>query len=370
MSVLRHKDYQGEVEYDEGRLIVRVLHIEDLITTEIDSASEAQAAFAELVEDYVASCVELGKQPSKPFKGSFNIRMSPDLHKQLAFAAIEDGETLNSFVVSIIENNIHAGRHETANTTVSSTIGPGASPLGSLRFSLVTCPIIAIPAISESRITFDQINRDLASQVLYLQDQADPDSEARSPWIIEIDQFVPKNEVDKLYLTSPYYIVPNGRIGQHAYAVIREAIRSLDKVAIARVVVAGHERIIALEARANGLLGTMVRHPYEVRDSSEYFDEIEDVKVTKDMLDLAKLIVDRKSGRFDPETFWDHDKTSANNSDKSHEGLPKEIDGLPNNRSNVINLMDALRASLSYSNRTRTEKKPQRAASTKPARKS
>jgi predicted HicB family RNase H-like nuclease len=72
MSTLRYKDFQGSVDFEDDRLIIRILHIDDLVTTGIDSASTAQAAFAELVEDYLATCAELGKQPFKRFKGSFS----------------------------------------------------------------------------------------------------------------------------------------------------------------------------------------------------------------------------------------------------------------------------------------------------------
>ena len=123
---------------------------------------------------------------------------------------------------------------------------------------------------------------------------------------IEIDEFVPRSEIDDLYLVRPYYIVPDGKVGHDAYAVIRETIRSLDKVALARVVLTNREHVIALEARDNGLMGMLLRYPYEVRDSAEYFDDIQDVKITKDMLDLAKHIVEQKSGHFEPEKFEDH----------------------------------------------------------------
>jgi Ku protein len=107
---------------------------------------------------------------------------------------------------------------------------------------------------------------------------------------IDIDEFVPRKEIDDLYLVRPYYIVPVGKVGHDAYAVIRETIRSLDKVALARVVLTSREHVIALEARDKGLMGMLLRYPYEVRDQAEYFDEIQDVKITKDMLDLAKHI--------------------------------------------------------------------------------
>ncbi|HEX2655200.1 MAG TPA: type II toxin-antitoxin system HicB family antitoxin, partial [Xanthobacteraceae bacterium] len=101
-------DYQGTVDFQNGRLVIRVLHIDDFITTECDSASGTQAAFEELVDDYIATCVELKKEPSKPFKGSFNVRLSPELHKRAAMTAAERDETLNTFVVNAIEHYIEA----------------------------------------------------------------------------------------------------------------------------------------------------------------------------------------------------------------------------------------------------------------------
>jgi DNA end-binding protein Ku len=115
---------------------------------------------------------------------------------------------------------------------------------------------------------------------------------------IEIDEFVPRSEIDDLYRVRPYYIVPDGKAGHDAYAVIRETIRSLDQVAIGRVVLTNREHVIALEARDKGLMGMLLRYPYEVRDAAEYFDEIQDVKITKDMLDLAKAHRGNESWAF------------------------------------------------------------------------
>jgi DNA end-binding protein Ku len=84
----------------------------------------------------------------------------------------------------------------------------------------------------------------------------------------------------------------------------------MDKVAIGRLVRTNREHIIALEAMGKGVMGTLLRYPYEVRDPAEYFDEIEDVKVTKDMLDLAKHIVEQKSGNFEPDKFEDQYETA------------------------------------------------------------
>jgi predicted HicB family RNase H-like nuclease len=119
MSILQYKDYQGEVEFDEDHLVIRILHIDDFITTEVDSASKAHAAFIELVDDYIASCEELGKQPCKPFKGSFNVRMTPTLHKQVAFAAAAAGQSLNAYVVQAIEDKLHANEVDAISNSVA-----------------------------------------------------------------------------------------------------------------------------------------------------------------------------------------------------------------------------------------------------------
>jgi DNA end-binding protein Ku len=119
----------------------------------------------------------------------------------------------------------------------------------------------------------------------------------------------------------------------------------MDRVAIGRVVLTNREHVIALEARDKGLVGNLLRYPYEVRDASEYFDEIQDVKITKDMLDLAKHIVEQKSAHFEPDKFEDHYEAALQDLlSKKQKGMP-----LPTARksepSNVVNLMDALKPS-------------------------
>ena len=215
-------------------------------------------------------------------------------------------------------------------------MAPRANWKGFLRLSLVTCPVALYPATSDSeKISFNQINRKTGHRIKYAKVDADTGEEVSSDDImkgykvdtdtyievskdelenialestrtIEIDEFVPKCEIDPRYLIRPYYLVPDGKVGHDAYAVIRETIRNMDMVAIGRVVLTSREHIIALEPLENGLMGTLLRYPYEVRDEKEYFDEIQDVKVTKDMLDLAKHIVNQKAADFEPEKFEDH----------------------------------------------------------------
>jgi DNA end-binding protein Ku len=122
---------------------------------------------------------------------------------------------------------------------------------------------------------------------------------------IEIDAFVPNAQIDKRYYDSPYYIAPTDAVGQQAFAVIRDAMRGKDMVALGRVVIAKRERVIALEPYDKGLLGTTLRYPYEVRDASGYFEEIADIKIPADMRKLAEHILDSKATDFDPSTFVD-----------------------------------------------------------------
>src|SRR6266536_2153796 len=219
-------------------------------------------------------------------------------------------------------------------------MAPRANWKGFLRLSLVTCPVALYPATSESeKISFNQINRKTGHRIKYAKVDADTGEEVSNDDItkgykvdtdtyievskdelenialestrtIDINEFVPKADIDPRYLIRPYYLVPDGKVGHDAFAVIRETIRAMNKVAIGRVVLTNREHIIALEPLGKGLMGTLLRYPYEVRDPQEYFDEIQDVKVTKDMLDLAKHIVNQKSGRFEPEKFEDQYETA------------------------------------------------------------
>jgi DNA end-binding protein Ku len=176
---------------------------------------------------------------------------------------------------------------------------------------------------------------------------------------IDIDEFVARSDIDPRYLIRPYYLRPDGKVGHDAFAVIRETIREMDKVAIGRVVLTNREHIIALEPLDKGLMGTLLRYPYEVRDSAEYFDEIQDVKVTKDMLDLARHIVDQKSGSFEPGKFEDQYETAlVDLINPKRAGKPITPKERPRGE-NVVDLMDALRKSVGGATAaSKSEKKP------------
>ena len=187
-------------------------------------------------------------------------------------------------------------------------MAPRANWKGFLRLSLVTCPVALYPATSDTeKVNFNQINRKTGHRIKYAKVDADTGEEVASEDImkgykvdtdtyievskeeledialesthtIEIDEFVPKADLDIRYLIRPYYLVPDGKVGHDAFAVIRETIRSMNKVAIGRVVLTNREHIIAIEPLGKGLLGTTLRYPYELRDEDDYFGGIKNPK--------------------------------------------------------------------------------------------
>src|SRR6201982_63887 len=116
---------------------------------------------------------------------------------------------------------------------------------------------------------------------------------------IDIDSFVPREEIDQRYLNHPYYIVPDGKAGLDAFAVIRDAMKDQDRVALARIVLTNREHVMAIEPLGQRLLGTTLRYPSELRDADEFFDGIKNPKITKDMVELAGHILDTKAAHFD-----------------------------------------------------------------------
>src|SRR2546430_849460 len=172
-------------------------------------------------------------------------------------------------------------------------MAPRANWKGYLRLSLVSCPIALYPASSLSeKVSFNRINRKTGNrlkqqnvdsktgevvsrddmvrgyevakgQYMTVEDEEIEAVQIESTRTIDIDQFVPKNEIDERYIDSPYYIAPDGQVGQEAFAVIRDTIAKLNMVALGRVVLARREHVIALEPKGRGLLGTTLRYPYE-----------------------------------------------------------------------------------------------------------
>ena len=255
-------------------------------------------------------------------------------------------------------------------------MAPRANWKGYLRLSLVSCPIALYPASSLSeKVSFNRLNRktgnrlkqrnvdsetgdvvpreDIArgyevakGQYLIVEDQELDAVQIESTRTIEIDQFVPKSEIDERYIDSPYYIAPDSQVGQDAFAVIRDTIGKSNMVALGRVVLTRREHVIALEPKGRGLMGLTLRYPYEIRDEASYFEDIPDLKLPKEMLDLATHIVNTKSGHFDPSLFQDRYENALIELLKKKEAgetiEPSREIAAPR----VVNLMDALRASI------------------------
>jgi len=143
------------------------------------------------------------------------------------------------------------------------------------------------------------------------------------------------------------HIIPDDKVGQEAFAVIREAMREKKMVALARVVLAKREHVIMLQPWDKGLMGTALRYPYEIRDSKQLFEDLPDLKVAPEMLKLADHIVESKKGNFDPSQFVDHyEEAVVEMIRRKRAGLPAQPQKISPTAPNVVSLMDALRRSI------------------------
>lgn len=255
-------------------------------------------------------------------------------------------------------------------------MAPRANWQGYLKLSLVSCAVALFPASStRERVSFNTINRKTGNKVkrIYVdpdtgeevgaEDQVKGYAVARDQYVlveseeldavriessnaIDIEKFVPRGEIDPRYLEAPYYIAPNDKVAQEAFAVIREAMRDAGMVGIGRLVISRRERVVMLEPLKRGLLGTLLRYDYEVRGEDSYFDPIPEVKLPEEMKELAHLIIDRKAGHFDPTAFKDrYEEALVALVQSKQTGVPADPAAAPA-ASNVVDLMEALRRSI------------------------
>lgn len=246
---------------------------------------------------------------------------------------------------------------------------------GFLKLSLVSCSVALYPATTTTeRVHFHIINRKTGNRIrndvvdvetdeavsaenrvkgyefakgeyLLLEDDELDNVALESTHSIDIAEFVPVEEIDRIYLDESFYLVPEGDVAQEAFAVIREAMRKANLAALAKLVVYRRERLLLLQPRGKGLLATALRYNTEVRDEKDYFDAIPNVKVPPDMLKLATHILESKQGHFDPERFEDRYEQALHELiDAKRAGKKPPVVSAPT-PSNVINLMDALRRS-------------------------
>ncbi len=247
---------------------------------------------------------------------------------------------------------------------------------GYLKLSLVSCAVALFPATSRSeRISFHWLNRETGNRLRQLMTDSDTNApveredrvrgyqvakndylvieeqdldavEIESSHTIEIERFVPRSEIDPVYLDSAYYLAPNDKVAEEAFAVIRDAMEGQGVVGLGRAVISRRERLFVLEPRDKGILATALHYNYEVREDHPYFDEIPDVTIPAEMLDLAKHIIQTKMGHFDITKFEDRYENALIEMIRAKQaGRPIEA-ARPQQATTVVNLMEALRKSI------------------------
>lgn len=247
---------------------------------------------------------------------------------------------------------------------------------GHLKLSLVTCPVALYTATSSaSHVSFHLINPETNNRIrmvatdpdtgpversdlakgyevskdeYVLFDDADFDKvKLESTRTIDINQFVDEDDIDRLYWDDPFYVVPEKGVGAEAFAVIRDAMKAAGKIAIGCLVLRNRERQIALEVRGKGLVAYSLRPHDEVRDAGDFFDDIPAVKADKDMVEIATRIIGQKEADFDPSKFTDRYDDALKAMIKAKQKGGKGLVEAPEpDDTNVIDLMEALRASL------------------------
>ena len=276
---------------------------------------------------------------------------------------------------------------------------PRSTWKGYLKLSLVSCAVALYNATSAAeRVSFNTLNRKtgnrLKQQMLdsVTEEPVDPSDRVKgyqvgkgqyvmvededleklkidSTKMIEIEAFVPQSEVDQIYLDSPYYLAPDDQVAQEAFAVIRDAMAAKEVVGVGRIVLARRERMIMLAPRGKGILATSLRYPYEVRQDAEYFADITDVKLPDEMMGIAEVIIERKSGHFEPAKFGDRYEEAVVSMLKAKQaGQVFAVPEAPE-PSKVVNIMDALKRSLEAEGGGAADVRRPRAPSKKPAAK-
>lgn len=276
-------------------------------------------------------------------------------------------------------------------------MAPRASWKGYLKLSLVSCPVRLYPATStKERISFNQLHKKTHNRInmkpvdpeLGLVDRADlvkgyeyedkqyviiDDADLESVRIesnhtMNIEAFVDEKDVDVIYQDTPYYLAPDGAMAEETFVVLREAMRKSGKLAVARLVLSSRERVVTIGAREKGMFVCTLRNPNEVRGTAEYFDNIPQGKPEREMLQLAEALIQQKLTKFDPKAYEDRYETALMNMIKEKLKGHKPIVAAAPERGNVVNLMDALKASLGQAKPPAKSKSKASAAEEKPAK--
>jgi len=269
-------------------------------------------------------------------------------------------------------------------------MAPRATWKGYIKLSLVSCPVRLYPATSSSeRITFNQLHKDTHNRInmkpvdpelglversdlvrgyQYEPDQyviiEDEDLEAvriEANHTLNIEAFVDADEVQPIYQDTPYYLAPDGAMAEETFIVLREAMRKANKLAIARLVMSNRERVVTIGAYDKGMMVETLRMANEVRSTTGYFEDIPETKADPEMLALAEKLIEQKVTAFDIKDYEDRYETALRAMIKEKLKGHKPVVAAAPERGNVINLMDALKASLGQG-KPPAESKPKKAA--------
>ena len=253
---------------------------------------------------------------------------------------------------------------------------PRSSWKGYLKLSLVSCAVALFNATTTAeRVSFTTLHRKTGNRLKQLMVDSDTDEpvdrsdrvkgyevskgqfvvveeddleaiKIESTKLIDIESFVPQSEIDQIYADGSYYLAPDDRVAEEAFAVIRDSMARKKMVGIGRVVLSRRERMVMLQPRGKGILATTLRYPYEVRQDGEYFSGISEIELPKEMLEIAEVIIDRKSGHFEPGKFSDRYEEAVVSLVRAKQaGQTFAVPEAPA-PSRVVNIMDALKRSL------------------------
>ncbi|NMJ41432.1 Ku protein [Roseomonas sp. JC162] len=255
---------------------------------------------------------------------------------------------------------------------------------GHLRLSLVSCPVALYSATSRAgEVSFRLINPETGNRIRQMTVDAETGEEVQrrdlvkgyeierdrfillteeeirdvrleSTKTIDIERFVKAEDIDRIWWEDPYYLAPSEKAGIEAFVVIREALRRSSRIAIGRVTIHTRERMVALEPRDAGILVTTLRSHDDIRPSAEVFDDIPARRADPKMVEIAEQIIGQQAGDFDPSGFVDRYEDALRELIRSkQDGGDDGTAAPPPSRENVIDLMEALRQSLSGSKKGR-----------------
>ncbi|MFC6621524.1 Ku protein [Novosphingobium panipatense] len=261
---------------------------------------------------------------------------------------------------------------------------------GQIRLALVSIPIEVYPATrSGAAISFHQIHEPSGKRIRYekvapgvgpvdrdeiikgyevskgnyvLLDEEEIEAvKIESRKTLELVQFVESDEIDVLYYEKPYFVVPADDLAEEAYTVLREALRKTRKVGLGQLAVRGREQLVSIKPCGRGLIMEVLRYADEVHKAQGYFRDIEDTKPDADLLDLATTLIDKKTAPFNPAEFHDryvdalHRLIDKKAKARSNKRIIEDADEPASGKSNVIDLMAALKKSLGENGKSATK---------------